>query len=175
MPDISLLQREYEVTREESQTASILFTVSIIFFIIFVGAYVGFYFYDSFLANEINTVNEEIAKTKVGESFKNVDQLNALKSKTNMLKSLRESHTSISKILSKFEQATHPQTLFTSGDFYLDSDSAKLKGSVSNTPALLRQIEIYTTNTAIKDFTLDNPGYTEDHTARITIDLMFNK
>ena len=175
MPDISLLQREYDVAQEESRTPGVMFTIAITFFIIFIGAYVGLYLYNSFLTGEIDTVNQELAKTKVGESFKNVDQLNSLRAKTNMLKSLRESHTSVSRTLSKVEQVTHPDLSFSSGDFDLAGNTVKLRGTAPGSVVLLRQVEIYMTDKNIADFTLENPTYAEKHSVALNVNLTLNK
>lgn len=175
MPDISLLQREYNAPEEESRTPGIVFTVAIAFFIIFVGTYIGLYLYNSFLTGEIHTVNEEIAKTKTGESSKNVEELNSLKAKTNTLKSLRESHTSVSKTLSKVEQVTHPDLSFSSGDFDLTGGTVKLKGMSPSSMVLLRQVEIYMADKSIADFKLENPGYAEKHSVSVNVNLTLNK
>lgn len=175
MPDISLLQREYDVAQEESRTPGVTFTIAITFFIVFIGAYVGLYLYNSFLTGETDAVNKELAKTKIGESFKNVDQLNSLRAKTNMLKSLRESHTSVSRTLLKVEQVTHPDLFFSSGDFDLTGGTVKLKGTVSGSAVLLRQVEIYMADKGIKDFKLENPAYAEKHSIAVNINLTLNK
>lgn len=177
MPDISLLQREYDVVQEESRMPSIVFTAALILFLVCVGAYVGLYAYNSFLTGEIESVNKRIDELKVGDAFKSIEQLTAVGARIKMLKSLRESHTSVRKTLAKVEGVTHPSVNFTTGSFEFAGDAIKvsLKGKALSPAVFLRQVELYQADKNVSDFTVGNPSYEEKHSVALDVSLTLRK
>ena len=60
MPDISLLQREYEVVEEESRLPGIVLTASVTLFIIVVGAWTSLYFFDKFYIQQAEEIGKKV-------------------------------------------------------------------------------------------------------------------
>ncbi|OGD32556.1 hypothetical protein A3C91_01630 [Candidatus Azambacteria bacterium RIFCSPHIGHO2_02_FULL_52_12] len=174
MPDISLLQREYDVAREESKTPGAAFTASLVVLLVSVGAYIGLVAYESLLEKRIETATQLTGQLKVGDAYKNATQLTATSRKVKTLKTLRESHTNLSQLLSSVERATHPSAFFNSGDLDAQKQSAELKGGTLPTAAMLvRQMDIYRASKDIADFMVDNIGYGEKHLMRFDATIHF--
>src|SRR3989344_6456918 len=108
MPDISLLQREYEVVKEESRTPGLVLTVSVTLFLIIVGAWVSLYFFNKFYIQQAEEIGKKVEDLKIKEAGEALDQLKVFSNKAEVLSSLRGTHTSAATLLQKIEKSTHP-------------------------------------------------------------------
>lgn len=175
MPDISLLQREYDVAQEYSRAPSVAFTGSLIVLLCVVGAYVGLYAYAVFLEGDLKAITKRIEEVRVGDAYKNVEQLASLGNKIKTLKFLRESHTSVVKTIAKIEQSTLPDVYFASGNFNLETGVVALSGTAPSSVSFVRQMEVYGQDKNIAEFKLENPTYAEKHSVTISAKLTLRK
>ena len=99
MPDISLLQREYEVVKEESRLPGIVLTASVTLFIITIGAWVSLYFFDKFYVQQAQEIKQKIEDLKIKEAGEALDKLKIFSNKAEVInKGIRKRRFSINKI-----------------------------------------------------------------------------
>lgn len=173
MPDISLLQREYEVVEEESRIPGIVLTASVTLFIIVAGAWVSLYFFDKFYIQQAQETKKMIEELKVKEAGEALDKLKIFSNKAEVLSGLRGAHTSVSALLQKVEKSTHPLVSFNSGNFKVVDGGVELKGLAPSALILARQVEIYTADGNIADFNVSGISYGTEHNIIFNASLKF--
>ena len=175
MPDISLLQREYEVVEEESRVPGLVLTVSVTLLLITVGAWASLHFFDKFYVQQAQEIKQKIEDLKIKEAGEALDQLKIFSNKAEVLSGLRVAHTSASSLLQKVEKSTHPLVSFDSGSLKVADGSVELKGSAPSALILSRQVEIYTEDKNISEFKVSGLGYGAEHGVLFSASLKFNK
>lgn len=173
MPDISLLQQEYEFPEEERRAPGIVALIAFIFLLISLGSYLGFYFYNAILTKRAEELNKSIADLKLNEDYKNVDQMKSVGTEAKALKFLRENHSYPNKFIDKIAKSTHPKVYFSNGNIDVLKKTASLTGIAPNSIILARQIELYGQNDEIAGFEMKNIGYGEDRIMNFGVGLTF--
>src|SRR3990167_4935121 len=173
MPDISLLQREYEVVEEESRVPGLVLTVSVTLLLITVGAWASLHFFDKFYVQQAQEIKQKIEDLKIKEACEALDQLKIFSNKAEVLSGLRGAHTSAATLLQKIEKSTHPLVGFDSGSFKVAAGGAELKGLAPSALILARQVEIYTEDKNISEFKVSGIGYGTEHSVLFAASLKF--
>ena len=173
MPDISLLQREYEVVEEESRVPGLVLTVSVTLLLITVGAWASLYFFNKFYIQQAEEIGKKVEDLKIKEAGEALDQLKIFSNKAEVLSGLRGAHTSAATLLQKVEKSTHPLVGFDSGNFKVADGGAELKGSAPSALILARQVEIYTEDKNISEFKVSGLGYGTEHSVLFSASLKF--
>ena len=173
MPDISLLQREYEVVEEESRIPGLVLTVSVTLLLITVGAWASLYFFNKFYIQQAEEIGKKVEDLKIKEAGEALDQLKIFSNKAEVLSGLRGAHTSVSALLQKVEKSTHPLVGFDSGSFKVADGGAELRGSAQSALILARQVEIYTEDKNISEFKVSGLGYGTEHGVLFSASLKF--
>ncbi len=175
MPDISLLQQEYNTVLEEDKTPGIFFTITFSLLLMVIASYIGLYFYNTLLAKQVEEIQKKIADLKVGDVYKNLEQLRATGKTVEMLKTLRESHTSAVRALSELEKSTHPLVLFSSGTFNLTTKEVTANGMADTIHILARQVELYRAHSALEEFSVSQITYADKRSISFSAKLRFKK
>ena len=175
MPDISLLQREYEVVEEESRVPGLVLTVSVTLLLITVGAWASLHFFDKFYVQQAQEIKQKIEDLKIKEAGEALDQLKIFSNKAEVLSGLRGAHTSAATLLQKVEKSTHPLVGFDSGNFKVADGGAELKGSAPSALILARQVEIYTEDKNLSEFKVSGIGYGTEHSVLFSASLKFRQ
>lgn len=173
MPDISILQREYEVAREESRAPGIVFTAAVTLLIIIAGAWVSLYFFDQFYGQQAEEIAKRMEDLKAKEAGEALNQLKIFNNKAEALADLRARHTAASALLQKIEKSTHPLVVFDSANFKVADGGVELKGSAPSALILARQLEIYMQNQDLADFKVSGLGYGTEHGVSFSASLRF--
>ena len=175
MPDISLLQREYEVVKEESRIPGIVLTASATFLIITIGAWLSLYFFDKFYVQQAGEIRKRIEDLRIKEAGEALDQLKVFSNKAEVLSGLRDAHTSAAALFQKIEKSTHPLVSFDSGSFKVADGGVELKGSSPSALILARQVEIYTEDKNISEFKVSGLGYGTEHGVLFSASIKFGQ
>ena len=175
MPDISLLQREYEVVEEESRLPGIVLTASVTLFIIVVGAWASLYFFNKFYVQQAEEIGKKVEDLKIKEAGDALDKLKIFSNKAEVLSGLRVAHTSASSLLQKVEKSTHPLVSFDSGSLKVADGSVELKGLAPSALILSRQVEIYTEDKNLSEFKVSGIGYGTEHSVLFSASIKFQK
>lgn len=175
MPDISLLQREYEVVEEESRAPGRVLTAVVTILIIVGGAWVSLYFFNRFYLQTADEIGRKIESLKLKEAGEAIERLKIFGNKAAILSDLRQAHTSAVAAFQKVEESTHPLAQFESGDFKISDGSVELKGSSPSTLILSRQVEIYTQDKDIAEFSVSGISYGKEHGVAFNASLKFKK
>jgi len=173
MPDISLLQREYEVVEKESRIPGLVLTVSVTLLLITVGAWASLYFFNKFYIQQAEEIGKKVEDLKIKEAGEALDQLKIFSNKAEVLSGLRGAHTSASALLQKVEKSTHPLVGFDSGSFKVVDGGAELRGSAPSALILARQVEIYTEDKNLSEFKVSGLGYGTEHGVLFSASLKF--
>ena len=173
MPDISLLQREYEVVEEESRIPGLVLTVSVTLLLITVGAWASLYFFNKFYIQQAEEIGKKVEDLKIKEAGEALDQLKIFSNKAEVLSGLRGAHTSASALFQKVEKSTHPLISFDSGSFKVVDGGAELRGSAPSALILARQVEIYTEDKNLSEFKVSGLGYGTEHGVLFSASLKF--
>src|SRR3989344_6483002 len=163
MPDISLLQREYEVVEEESRVPGLVLTVSVTLLLITVGAWASLHFFDKFYVQQAQEIKQKIEDLKIKEAGQALDKLKIFSNKAEVLSRLRGAHTSASLLFQKVEKSTHPLVSFNSGSLKVADGSVELKGLAPSALILSRQVEIYADDKNLSEFKVSGIGYGTEH------------
>lgn len=163
MPDISLLQREYEVVEEEGRAPSWVLTAAVTIILIVVGAWLSLYFFSRFYLQTADEIGRKVEDLKLKEAGEAIERLKVFGNKAAILSSLRQAHTSAAAAFQKVEESTHPLARFESGDFKIIEGSVELKGSAPTALILSRQVGIYMEDKDIAEFSISGIAYGKEH------------
>ena len=173
MPDISLLQREYDVVEEESRLPGLVLTASVTLFIIVAGAWASLYLFDKFYVQQALEIKKKIEDLSIKEAGEALDKLKIFSNKAEVLSGLRGAHTSASALFQKVEKSTHPLISFDSGSLKAADGSVELKGLAPSALILSRQVEIYTEDKNLSEFKVSGIGYGTEHSVLFSASLKF--
>lgn len=173
MPDISLLQQEYEVIEEESRVPGIVLTVFVTIFLAVLVGWGGLYLYERFYIQTAEEISKRIEDLKVKEAGEVIEKLKIFSNKAGVLSGLRGSHASTSALFQKVEKSTHPLVRFESGNFMITEKQAQLKGLSPSAMILSRQIEIYAQDKNIAEFSVGHITYGKEHEISFDASLKF--
>ncbi|MEK7519674.1 MAG: hypothetical protein AAB581_00290 [Patescibacteria group bacterium] len=172
MPDISLLQREYEVMEDVSRVPGVALTVCLSIFIVAAGAYAGLYFYNGILAEQLAAQQREMEELRTNDAAKTLEGLRTFSNKARVLASLRENHRYPSKMFARVERTTHPAAHFTSALADAKTTTMKLTGSIESAVMLARQVDIWVRDTeSVSGFALKSIRYGENHAVEFDLEL----
>lgn len=173
MPDISLLQREYEIVEEESRVPGIVLTMFVTIFLAVLVGWGGLYLYSGFYIQTAEEIGKRIEDLKLKEAGDVIDKLKIFGNKANVLSGLRQAHTSAGALFQKVEESTHPLVRFESGNFNAANNNIELSGSAPSVLVLSRQIEIYTQDKNIAEFSASKIAYGKEHGISFSVLLKF--
>lgn len=156
MPDISLLQSDIEIEAKESKISGIFLTISIIFLIISTGSYIGLFFYNSILTDNLDQVIESIENLNLENASNEVGKLNEVEGQLSVIQSLRKNHVDSNKLLAVVSGSVHPKVYYKNTDFDVMRNKVTLTGVALNPRSLSEQVNLYSKNKNILDYEISN-------------------
>ncbi len=161
MPDISLLQSDVEIEAKESKISGIFLTTSIIFLIISAGSYIGLFFYNSILTENLNQVAESIKNLNIENTSSEIGRLNEVEGQLSVVENLRKNHADPNKLLSVISSSIHPRVYYENTDFDVMRGKVELIGVALNPKSLSEQVSLYFKNKDISSYEISDISLVE--------------
>lgn len=158
---------------------SILFSFALVALILAAGAYVVIYFSINRAAQEIESLEGEIAKRGTASEKQLEKDVLETQTKINFFSQIIEMHRKPSRLFPKLEERTHPQSWFSSFNLNLETGILELRGQTANFQTISQQISALREESSVKglklsDLSLAEEGQTK-FTLLITLDLQIFK
>ncbi|MEK7452608.1 MAG: hypothetical protein AAB614_00035 [Patescibacteria group bacterium] len=163
MPDISLLQSDYEVVLKESRIPSIFLTVSIILLVVSIGSYVGLFFYHATLAENLKQVSIAIESLSIENASNEAGRLSKMGGQLDVIQYLRELHTDANASLAVIAKSVHPKVYYKDADINLVQGEAKLTGIALTPKSLSEQVMMYAGEKNILSYDISNISLVNDN------------
>jgi len=156
VPDISLLQSDFEMESEESRIPSFFLTVSLILLILSVGSYIGLYFYVSTLKDTLDQTVVSIKNLNLQDTSTTVGKLNRIGGQLEVLKQLRNEHYDASSFLDVLSGSVHPRVYYKNANFDMKNKTIKVDGVAANPASLSSQVGIYFEDDKISEYKISD-------------------
>lgn len=174
IPKGSLVREESFLERSRPRSMAGLLAIAL--FIISIGSYVGFYFYNDSLEKDIVSMTEQIKATQ--ETFSNAPQVwkaQLFSSRAKVAKELLGRHTVVSPTFTFISNNTIESILYDKFSFAhsIDGSKVELTGEAPTYAALAYQGDVFRNKEELLNFTISNISLTQFGTILFKLTLTF--
>lgn len=179
-PKISFIPKESLVREasflERSRPQSMVGILAIALFVVSVGSYSGFYFYNkNFKAGILSLTDKITAAQQAFSSAPQVGKAQLFSSRVSVAKELLDSHVVVSPALAFLSQSTLSSILYDKFSFEYKAGGSivKLSGEAPTYAALAYQADVFRGKKELHDFTISNVVLTKFGTVSFELALTF--
>lgn len=134
-------------------SSGLLIGISFIIFLLSVTLAVGVYFYEGFLASQLENKKKEVAQVESNIDFRSAEELIRLSKRLEYSRDLLAQHVAISPFFTELERVTLPSVQFTTLDFTRSGEKplVKLGGKAKSYSAIALQSDEFGKTTIFKN------------------------
>lgn len=178
MPEITLIPKKQQFELKLSLKDA-FFYLPIIFLVLVVLIFLGFFVYNFILQRSINSVNEEIIAVEsernlvADENF--INEVFNLNSRIQNLKGVLDNHVYPSNLFAFFEKITMPKTKFVNLAAGFTDGKISTRGETDGYIGMVKQIIIFSRDPNIKEAKVTGIALAPNGKIQFGLELSFNK
>lgn len=166
--------REEHALRARPRSAFVV--VASVVFIASVGVYLGLFFYNRTLANDVNSVTSEIERLQKDFNRPEISEARAFRARADLARTLLSRHATTRPLFAFLERYTTERTFYTDFSFKRDGIegySLELKGEAPDYASLAYQMDTFRERKELKTFFVQDLTLTRMGTVTFSLSLVF--